>query len=213
MSDTKPFTGSRVYNDGLRLFSKRDWFENKLHNQDERPLEDGLTDSNLEKRLREGPIGALCYLRGDPEHSYRGHMKGESLGANIVVAYIIGWLATRKENRRDAVFRFINEYWQSLERQIMKARDPEDINKEGKQDWAQEKWTETQKLFDGLTVEVIKAAATFFQRAFLGQWSFESDEEEEEDSEAEDSEEEEDSEAEDSEEETRPLKRIKKGEK
>ena len=72
------------------------------------------------------------------------------------------------------------EHWKPLQEQIDKARTQKDINKEGRQDWAQEKWTETQELFDGLTVEVIKAAATFFQRAFLGDDSFESDSEESE---------------------------------
>lgn len=171
-SKTEPVT---VYFHGLSLFSSRDWCTNKLHNQDERPLEDGLVDHRLEEHLRKDPIGALCFLRGDPEGAYRGCMDGQSLGANIVVAYILAWNATQKENTRKSVFLFITMHWKPLLRQIEEARAPEDINKTGKQDWAQEKWTETQNLFDGLTVNVIKAAAAFFQRVFLGEESFVSD--------------------------------------
>ena len=95
------------------------------------------------------------------------------------------------------------KHWTPLEKQIDKARTKKDINKEGRQDWAQEKWTETQDLFDGLTVEVIKAAATFFQRAFLGDDSFESDSEESDSEES-------DSEESDSEERPRKRKRDSK---
>jgi hypothetical protein len=136
-------------------------------------------------------------------------MRRQSLGANIVVAYILAWFATRNETTREKVLLFISMHWGPLKNQIEKARAPEDLNKDGPQDWAQEKWTETQDLFDGLTVEVIKAAATFFQRAFfpgLGVSGWAARCPDQDDSEESDSEES-DSEGSDSEE--RPLKRSK----
>jgi hypothetical protein len=200
-----------VFSQGLSLFSGKDWDKRQIRDQDITPLVDGLTDKVLQERLLKDPIGALCFLRGQ-EMPYRGRMGGQSLGANIVVAYILAWFATRKENTRETVLLFISMHWGPLKKQIEKARAPEDINKEGPQDWAQEKWTETQELFDGLTVEVIKAAAAFFQRAFfpglgVSGWVARcpyQDDSEESDSEESDSEE---SDSEESDSEERPLKR------
>lgn len=187
MSSIRTTESFNVANFGLDIVPSANWYaekeEDKVQDQNVKEINFDSRVMWLKEYLINKPIAALSYLRGDPEGQYRGIMLGdESVDENIVIAYLVAWNATRKEKTKSAVFRYICMHWQPLFIQIQEARTQVDQEKK-KQDWAQEKWTEPERLSDGMTRNAIKAAAAFFQKAFSHGVNLENDPYSEDDSE------------------------------
>lgn len=162
---------SCVCHAGLSLIPGKDWMEG-CKDQDVKEIK--FTVPWLQSYLKEKPIAALSFLKGDPRGQYCGVMSDEpGLGEDIVIAYLIAWNAAKQKKKRVEVFLWIYRNWKPLFRAINDARTPEEKKrmqygwKTGeKHDWAQEKWVRSASHSDGITPEAIKAALTFFQEVY-----------------------------------------------
>jgi hypothetical protein len=165
MSFSKP-TGYNFTENGLSLFREWPYAPGGLVDQNKKPIKFSEETRWWQEYAQSHGVAALAYLLGCPTAQFRGIMANldeeESdlahLGEHISVAYLLAWNAAKREKTRPAVFRFIREHWKPLFELIRTAQAGSTV-----QVWANQKWTEQCDLIDGLTEELIKAAASFFQ--------------------------------------------------
>jgi hypothetical protein len=166
MSFSRP-GGYNFTDNGLSLFGEWPYTPGDLVDQDEKEIPFSEETKWWQEFAHEDGVAALAYLRGCPTAPFRGVMANldeeESdlahLGEHISVAYLLAWNAAKREKTRPAVFRFIREHWKPLFELIRTAQAGSTV-----QVWANQKWTEQCDLIDALTEELIKAAASFFQK-------------------------------------------------